>query len=73
MIKYSIPYMTFSGASCLLTIDIPSYDGEPINVYARENNAAVLTYDGGIDDVWDNPLINVRLSSTLLNEGQIDV
>ena len=73
MIKYRIPYKSYDDSSWLITIDLPGYSGEPIDVRAEGGNAGRLTYDGGVDDQWDYPMVNVTLLSELYNQGQIDV
>lgn len=73
MIKYRLPYKSYDEAEWLLTIDIPSYTGDPITISGVADNSAVLTYEGGVDDVWDNPVINTTLTSEIYNEGQVDV
>lgn len=73
MIKYRLPYKSYDEAEWLLTIDIPSYTGDPITISGVADNSAVLTYEGGVDDIWDNPVINTSLTSEIYNEGQVDV
>lgn len=73
MIKYRLPYKSYDDADWLLTIDLPSYTGEPMTVSGVAGASGILMYDGGVDDQWDNPLINITLTSEMYNEGQIDV
>lgn len=73
MIKYQLPYKSISNAEMLLTIDIPSYEGDPINVIGVMGRACILDYEGGIDDIWDNPVVNVLAMSEIYNQGQVDV
>jgi len=73
MIKYRLPYKSFDNNDWLLTIDIPTYAGDPIDIRGVAGNAGRLMFDGGVDDQWDNPIVNVMLSSEVYNQGQIDV
>jgi len=73
MIKYRLPYKSFDNNDWLLTIDIPTYTGDPIYIRGVAGNAGRLMFDGGVDDQWDNPIVNVMLSSEVYNQGQIDV
>lgn len=73
MVKYRIPYKSFDNSDWLITIDMPLYDGDPIQVRGSADNAGTLYYEGGIDDVWDNPMVNVILNSVIINQGQVNV
>lgn len=73
MIKYQLPYKSIDESEWLLTIDLPTYSGDPITVSGVEGKSGILNYEGSVDEVWDNHLVNVTLTSELYNEGQIDV
>ncbi|MVZ62148.1 hypothetical protein [Sphingobacterium humi] len=72
MIKYRIPYKSYDNSDWLIEFDIIGYTGTPINARGVADRVGVLSYDGGVDDLWDNPLVNVSLSSAIYNQGQVD-
>lgn len=73
MIKYRLPYKSYDESDWLLTIDIPSYTGDPITISGVEGKSAILRYDGGVDDQWDSTLVNTILTSEVYNEDNIDI
>ncbi|MCY4781715.1 hypothetical protein ORI89_18840, partial [Sphingobacterium sp. UT-1RO-CII-1] len=73
MIKYRIPYKSFDDSEWLVTIDLPAYNGNPIDVRGVEGSACNLRYEGGTDDPFDNPVVNTIADINIYNEGQINV
>lgn len=73
MIKYTIPYKSYDETQWRVDIDIPGYTGDPIFVNGKADEAGIMSFDGTTDELWESPVINTNMLTTMVSTGQVDV
>lgn len=72
-VKYIIPYRSIDDTAWRIDIIHDDYVGDPINVRGHADNACIISYDGGVDDPFDNPIVTSKANIQLINQGEIDM
>jgi hypothetical protein len=73
MIKYTVRYKSYDETQWRVDIDIPGYTGDPIFVNGKADEAGIMSFDGTTDEVWESPIVNTNMLTTMVSRGQIDV
>lgn len=72
-VKYRIQYRAYDNILWQIDLSLIAYSGDIIPVKGVMDSACIIEWDGGVDDPFDNPLLNSKATFRIYNQGQIDV